>query len=223
MGHPRIDNRTPFAFEPVFISDEDLRPAVVTLIKATFSIDLDGNVALAEHQLPVNLAGETWSDAPVSSYKYEPELALLKPATDIILIGHAEPTEPGVTEVTVGIRVGQVQKLARVFGDRHWLWTRDGVVKTKPAPLKRVPLTWENAFGGRNDAASTADRFSLEPRNPVGTGFGTPLAKDGDALKLPNIEDPKQLVEYGAVVEPCGFGFTSPDWQPRAQYAGTSR
>src|SRR5262249_40903555 len=92
----------------------------------------------------------------------------------------------------------------------------------RTAALNPVALTWENAFGGRDAARSTPDRALLEPRNPVGTGFGQPLAKDGDRLRLPNVEDPSQLIaNYGAVVAPIGFGFTSPNWEPRARFAGT--
>jgi hypothetical protein len=39
---------------------------------------------------------------------------------------------------------------------------------------------------------------------------------------MPNVEDPNHLIRrYGDKPPPAGFGFTSPDWQPRAQYAGT--
>ena len=222
MGHPAIDNGTPFAFEPLFITDEEFRPVVVAVVKATYQFDLDGSACLAENQVPVNLAGEPWSDAPVSSYRYEPEMALCKLATDIALIAHAEPPGRGATEVDVGIKVGPVQKTATVFGDRFWVRTAQGVRRSRPAPLERVPLTWENAFGGRDEAHSTPERSRLDPRNPVGTGYGTPLAKVGDRLRLPNIENPNQLIhEYGSVVEPCGFGFTSPNWEPRASLAGT--
>jgi hypothetical protein len=222
LGHPEIVNSTPFAFEPVFIADEDLRPVVVTVVKATFDFDLRGALSLAEEQVPVNLAGELSTDAPVSSYKYEPEIALFKPATDVVLIGHAHPPGGGATQVDVGIRAGPVQKLARVFGDRFWVWTSQGVRKSRTAAVGRVALTWENAFGGRDDARSTPERDVFEPRNPVGTGFGKPLSKDREHLKLPNVEDPDQLIgEYGAVVAPTGFGFTSPNWQPRARFAGT--
>jgi hypothetical protein len=222
VGHPDIANKTPFAFEPIFIADEDLRPVVVTLLKGTFSFDVHGAVRLADEQVPVNMGGEPWTDAPISSYKYEPETALCKPATDIVLIGQARPPGGGATQVDVGIRVGPVRKLARVFGDRFWILTKQGVVMTRTAELERVPLTWERAFGGQDPVATTSDRAALEPRNPVGTGFGRPLLKDGDHLRLPNIEDPNQLIgEYGAVVAPCGFGFTSPNWQPRARFGGT--
>jgi hypothetical protein len=222
VGHPDIENRTPFKFEPVFIADEDLRPVMVALIKATFSFDVHGRVELADEQMPVNFAGERWTDAPASSYKYEPETALCKMSTDVVLIAHARPPGRGASQAEVGIKVGRVQKTAIVFGDRFWVLTKDGVTRTRPNQLERLPLTWENAFGGRDDARSTPERAVLEPRNPVGTGFGTPLSKEGDFLRLPNIENPAQLIaEYGDVVEPCGFGFTSPEWQPRAGFAGT--
>jgi len=222
LGHPKIENGTPFAFEPLFIADEELRPIVVTVIKDTYNFDVDGSVWLADEQIPVNPAGELWIDATESSYKYEPEIAFFKPATDVVLIGHAQPLNRGATQVDVGIRVGPVQKVGRVFGDRFWVLTKQGVVLSRTAPLERVPLTWENAFGGHDETGSTPDCAALEPRNPVGTGFGTPLERDGDHLRLPNIEDPNQLIGgYGAVVAPCGFGFTSPSWQPRARFAGT--
>ena len=222
MGHPEIVNATPFAFEPLFIADEDLRPVVVTLIKATFSFDLEGSLTLAEEQVPVNFSGQRWTDAPQSSYKYEPETAFSKPATDVVLVGHAWPPAAGMTQFDAGIKVGPVRKLARIFGDRYWVWTERGILLSGTAALEPIPLTWEHAFGGRDAARSTPDREIAEPRNPIGTGFGTPLTKDGDRLKLPNIEDPAHLiVSYGAVVPPCGFGFTSPHWHPRAQFAGT--
>ena len=224
MGHPAIDNATPFAFEPLFIADEELRPIVVTVVKATYRFDLNGDVYLADEQLAVNTGGEPSTDAPISSYRYEPETALSKPATDVALIGHAQPPAGGVTHADVGIKVGPVQKIARVFGDRFWVWTKQGIGMSRTAKLDRVALTWENAFGGRDDAGSTPERPLFEPRNPVGTGFGKPLAKDGDRLRLPNIEDPNALIsDYGAAVTPSGFGFTSPHWQPRAKFAGNVR
>ena len=222
MGHPEIDNQSPFAFEPLFIADEELRPVVVTVVKATYRFDVEGLLTLADEQKPVNLGGEPWIAGPVSSYKYEPEVALCKLATDVVLIGHARPPTAGATQVDVGIKVGPVQKVARVFGDRFWVSTGRGVVLSKTAPLTPVPLMWEKAFGGRDATNSTPQRDLVETRNPVGSGFGKPLANEGDRLKLPNIEDPKQLLSgYGEVVPPCGFGFISPDWQPRAAFAGT--
>jgi hypothetical protein len=222
LGHPEIENRTPYAFEPIFIADEDFQPIVVTVIKATFNFNLEGDVWLAEEQLPLNLSGEPATDAPISSYKYEPEIAPFKPRTDVVLIGAAEPPGDGATYVDVGLKVGPVQRVARVFGNRYWVMVNGVVRMSRTAPLERVPLIWEHAFGGRDETRSTPQRALVESRNPVGTGFGMPLTKDDDLLRLPNIEDPNELItDYGGVVAPCGFGFISPDWQPRARFAGT--
>ncbi len=222
MGHPAIDNSTPFAFEPVFIADEELRPVVVTVLKATFNFSLDGAISLADEQMPVSLAGEPWTDAAISSYKYEPEVALSKLATDVVLIGHVFPPGNGAAHVDVGIKLGPVQKVARVFGDRFWVWSRNEARMSRPTAVGPVALCWENAFGGHDARRSTPERTILESRNPVGTGFGQPLAKEGERLRLPNIEDPNQpITEYGAIVTPCGFGFISPNWEPRATFAGT--
>lgn len=222
MGHPDIQNHTAFVFEPLHIADEEMRPVIVTLVKATFQFDLEGSVWLSEEQLPVNPTGELSLDRPVSSYKYEPEVALHKPATDVVMIGHARPPGGGATELEVGIKVGPVQKVARVFGNRFWVWTEHSVRMTRTAAMEPVALIWENSFGGEDRLGSTPEQPRFEPRNPVGTGFGSSLAKEGDHIRLPNIENPDEPIQdYGAVVEPWGFGFTSPNWEPRAGYAGT--
>lgn len=222
MGHPKVENGTPFAFEPLFVADEEGRPVIATIVKATFRFDATGTIWLDEAQVPVNFTGEPSSDAPDASYRYEPETAFFKVATDVVLVGHARPPSAVATVVDVGIRVGRLSKLARVFGDRYWVMANGTPVLSRTGELRPIPLTWEHAFGGCDEPRSTPDRPMHEARNPVGAGFGQPLLKDGDNFKLPNIEDPTQLlVAYGTVVTPCGFGFTSPHWQPRASLAGT--
>jgi hypothetical protein len=223
MGHPKIDNTTRFAVAPVFIADETLRPVVVVVVKATFAFGHNGAVELVEEQVPVNLGGEPWSDEPISSQKYEPEVALLKLATDVALVGHARPPTVNATEVDVGIKVGPVRKVARVFGDRYWMLVNGEARRSRTGPFAvPIPLAWERSFGGRDELHSTPEKVSLEPRNPVGTGFGRPLSKEQEVLKLPNIEDPANLISaYGQTVTPCGFGFISPNWEPRASFAGT--
>ena len=39
MGHPEIKNKTPFAVEVVFLTDEEGRPLWVPLIQATYRIE----------------------------------------------------------------------------------------------------------------------------------------------------------------------------------------
>ena len=89
MGHPVMENKTSFAFEPLFLMNEEGLPLLVPIVKATYNIQEGAWLTLAEKQVPVNIAGEYWGDPEKSSYKYEPETAFIKPATDVVLIGHA--------------------------------------------------------------------------------------------------------------------------------------
>ena len=222
MSHPEIENGTPFAFEPLYLLDEDARPILVTVVKATFSIGKDGRCVRAEEQVPVNIGGEAWGPDPAtSSLKYEPEVAFVKPATDIVLIGHAYAGRSGVTEMRVSLNVGPVTKELLVFGDRLGSKTAGFFTATRPQPFEKLPLTYERAFGGWDRSNPNALKHTFEPRNPVGTGFveaGSPV-KD---LRLPNVEDPRAAFKNpGDRPAPAGFGFVSPHWQPRAALAGT--
>src|SRR5262249_25878519 len=163
-----LENRTPFAVEPMFLADEEARPLLVPVIKATYSVQYGVQPLLAQEQLPVNISGEYWGDPDSSSYKYEPEAAFIKPATDIVLIGHAYAQKLGDKKVTVGLRVGPVNKVVRVVGDRYWVKKFGMVYSTKQESFERIPLVFERAFGGWDRSHPNPKRHSFEPRNPVG-------------------------------------------------------
>jgi len=222
MGHAEVENRTPFAVEGSFAADEQGCPLFVLIVKATYSLQPDCSLAIAEKQLPVNLAGELWGEPGMSSYKYEPESAFIKPLTDIVLIDSACASRPGETETVVRLRVGPLAKTVRVIGDRYWIKSLGSVYMSSPEPFEKMPLIYERAFGGWDRSHPDPDKHAFEPRNPVGTGF---RSKDGsfeEGIRLPNLEDPKNPIQnYGDTPPPAGFGFTSPDWQPRASFAGT--
>ncbi|PTL75047.1 DUF2169 domain-containing protein [Vitiosangium sp. GDMCC 1.1324] len=219
MGHPTVENETPFAFDIMGLADEEGRPLLLLVVKATYSI-CDTGLRLAEEQLPVNWSGESWGRPGESSDKYEPEGAFIKPATDVALIGHAHSRQRGTTETVVALQVGPLKKAVRVVGERTWFRSMGRVSMTKPLPFETMPLVWERAFGGwdRTDSGKPA----FEPHNPVGTGFRSSVRHFEEGLKLPNLEDPAEpLRDFGQKVTPTSFGFTSPHWQPRAKYAGT--
>ncbi|MET0594193.1 MAG: DUF2169 domain-containing protein [Polyangiaceae bacterium] len=220
MGHPDVENQTPLVFEPLFLVDEEFCPIFVPVIKGTFRIGDRGDCQLAEEQAPLSMEGELWSDDPAtSSYKYEPEVAFFKPATDVVLVGHAHAPHSGATEVNVGLNVGSLRKSAIVFGDRLWFRSAGAWATTRPVPFEKMPLTYERAFGGWDRSHPDPNRHAVDVRNPVGTGFGP--AANGEA-RLPNIEDPSALIrQFGERPPPAGFGFVSPHWQPRAALSGT--
>lgn len=222
MGHAEVENKTPFAFEALYLVDEQFRPLIVPLVKGTFAIGKDGRCVLADAQIPPNLGGECWGEDPAtSSYKYEPEVAFVKPATDVVLIGHAYAPSRNATEMRVELRVGRLAKEAAVFGDRVWFRAAGAISATRPRPFEKIPLVYERAFGGWDRSLADPLKHTFEPRNPVGTGFrGSGSFEDG--IRLPNIEDPRKLVDsLGDRPPPVGFGFVSPHWKPRAELAGT--
>jgi hypothetical protein len=204
MAHPTIDNRSPFAFEPVVLADEEARPVLVTLVRATYEISGRG-LTLAEQQDPIPIAGQLHGDsADTSSWRVEPETAFVKLATDVVLLGHAYAPRLGSVESEVRFQVGPPNA-------------------TRPQPFEKIPLVYERAFGGWDLTAGTPEKPVFDQRNPVGTGFRS--ASHGafqEGIRLPNIEDPSDLVNrWGEVVPVCGFGFTSANWHPRATLAGT--
>jgi hypothetical protein len=222
VSHADIENLTPFAFEAAIAADEDGRLLYVPIVKATYEVRSGSPLLMAERQLPVNLDGELWGEPGKSSYKYEPECAFTKPATDVVLIGHAYARRPGDTEVQVRLRAGPLEKTVRVIGDRYWVKTFGMVSMSSPEPFEKLPLIYERAFGGWDRSHPDPKKQAFEPRNPVGTGFRSKHGKPGEVVRLPNLEDPRNpLRDYHDTPPPACFGFTSPDWQPRASFAGT--
>jgi len=221
MGHPAVENGTPFAFEPLFVADEEGRPLLVPLVKATFDIGKTG-LALAREQLPVAPAGEAYGDPAETSYRFEPEFAFVKPATDLVLVGNAYAPRPGTTELVVAFQVGGVKRALRVVGDRTFYRAAGSVGMTRPAAFEVIPLRWERAFGGWDRSSPEESQHDLEPRNPVGVGFKAKHGRFVDGLRCPNLEDPARPFQgWGDRPAPAGFGFVSPHWEPRARYAGT--
>jgi hypothetical protein len=222
MGHAALENWTPFAFEGLFVADEEGKPLFVPIIKATYAIRADASIQLSQTQTAIGIAGSCNGEPSNSSYKYEPQSAFIKLSTDVVLIGSAYAHRPGDPEVEVKLRVGSLEKKARVAGDRYWVRSLGSIYMTSPEPFEKIPLIYERAFGGWDRSHPDPDKHGFEPRNPVGTGFRSKHGRFEVGIRLPNIEDTKNLIRnYGDTPPPAGFGFTSPDWRPRASFAGT--
>ncbi|KFA90995.1 DUF2169 family type VI secretion system accessory protein [Archangium violaceum] len=220
MRNP-IDNQTPFACEPLALADEEGRPLLLVVVKATYVLG-SGPLRLADEQVPVNIAGEYWGKPDESSYRYEPECALFKPATDVVLVGHAHAAEQNTTSLLVSLKVGTLQKSVRVVGERVWFKSMGSISMTQPLVFEKLPLRYERAFGGWDRSHPEPARHTFEPRNPVGVGFRASPRNFEEELRLPNLEEPDHPVrQFGQVVPPAGFGFISPHWQPRTAFAGT--
>ena len=223
MGHPAVENSTPFAYEPVFVANEGGRPLLVAVVKGTWDIGPQG-LALAEQQDPPALAGVPTSEEEEgeSSWRYEPEGSLLKPATDVVLVGSAVAPRPRTTDMMVGFQIGALRKSVRVLGDRIFFQSLGTIGMSDPRPFERIPLTWERAYGGWDRSHPDEKKHTCEFRNPVGVGYRGSGSRFEEGLRCPNLEDPARPFKgWGDRPPPAGFGFISPSWEPRRQLGGT--
>jgi hypothetical protein len=197
--------------------------SLYTIVKGTFIIA--EKVVVDPKQIPINLADKFYAEPHLSSIREPGDLALIKPSTDVLLVGHAHaPNEHPIRQMDVHLTVGSaLRKSVRVFGDRFWSSGLFGAKISDPSPFVKMPLIWERAFGGTDKTENRSPKVETVERNPVGAGF---RAKKGqkklDGLKLPNLESPRALIRsWTDRPEPAGFGPICPHWEPRKQYAGT--
>lgn len=216
-------NRTRFPAERVVLLDKDGAERLVVAVKATYAVGRDGKAAIAETQDPIEPADVLRGEAGASSILRESELGFPKPATDVVLVGHARAPKSRIQTIDVTFAVASVSRTVRVFGDRTWDRVLGMVQSTPPAFFEALPLVWENAFGGRDVSCEEPKHNEQEPRNPVGKGFRAKRSRiPVPGSPLPNLEDPRSLLKDPEQrPAPVGFGFLGRDWAPRLSYAGT--
>lgn len=212
----QLKNQSPFEPATTLLPDKDGVDTIYVIVRGTF--ELAPQLKLAEKSLPPVLADEYWGEPGKSSLKYASELHVGKPASDVVVNGHAWSSGGRATsQSTVSVRVAERRKVVRVFGDRTWR----GSGFSSPQPFEKLPLVYERAFGGAH--VENGRILSAEERNPVGVGYtGKRSASDMTGQLLPNFEDPTALIsKLGDVAAPAGFGFVAAHWQPRRRYAGS--
>jgi hypothetical protein len=174
-----------------------------------------------------------------SALKHEQELVGYKPLCDVILHACAHPP-PGrhAFHLDCGIKVDQVGKLIRAFGDRKVFVKGTGLGFSDPEPYTVLRLDYGNAYGGASPSADKSDGSQspvLYPRNPVGKGFAVGSATEiMQGLALPNLEDPENLLTptnvqiakfeaWRSRPEPAAFGYVPRQAYPRWQLAGMDK
>lgn len=216
-----ILNDTPFEVEALPSKGPEGKTFLTIIIKGTFDIRPGEPAAVASEQIPVAFGDEFYDEKNGGSVKFESDVAPFKPRADIVLVGRAHVPGGGTAmALDVSLRVGQVRKTIRVFGDRHWVCSSRLLPEhpSKPQPFTSMELVYERAFGGIDNESGG---FCQE--NLVGRGFfGKKSKKTLDGAPLPNLEDPKRLIKsWKDHPKPVGFGFYGRAWMPRADYLGT--
>lgn len=216
----QVVNLTPFVAALTVFPDPQGVETAYAVIKATFRFTPEGPVPQVP-ALPLLPADVYWGDPAASSLRAAGEVALLKPFTDILLVGRAIAPAVDTRVADVGLRVGPVQRVLRVFGPRRWEKGLGGWRISEPGAWQRMPIKWEHAYGGVAPARGDAPP-EYEPRNPVGLGF---VRRGGDPVEgqpLPNLEDPHALIrDPDDRPEPACLGPVAPTWMPRRQHVGT--
>jgi uncharacterized protein YjbI with pentapeptide repeats len=136
-----------------------------------------------------------------------------KPRGEVICLGACcAPRGKTVPAAQVRIKVGPVDKLLHVFGDRYWLEGPEGLPRmTQAKPFARIPLDWEYAFGG--------PEFK---DNPLGKGIAPIRLADNDtAVPLPNIEGEALIGAPTDRPMPAGVLPLDVMWPERAKKNGT--
>src|SRR5512132_4213531 len=143
----QVENTTPVAVQITVLPDVTGVDTVYVIVSATFAVT-GSSLAVADVQRPIPTSDAYRSDPARSSLEHAGAIHLLKPSTDVLLIGEAwSPGGRPSPQVDVAVSVGPVRKVVRVFGDREC----KGLVDThisEPAPFVRMPLVYERAFGG---------------------------------------------------------------------------
>ena len=217
-----VSNNTPFAADRTFVCDRDGAMVWIVVIKGTFLIQTDGSAVVADKQADVCVKPQHRGEPELSSLVYDIDLIHTKPATDIILNGHAyAPKGKPAFEVDATMQVAGITKTVRAYGDRTWERGFAGMKMTDPQPFVKMPIVYERAFGGGDKSSSDVKNPRWERRNPVGVGF----AKSPELLAgqpAPNIEDPQSLLSAVKLkAHPAGFGPIGRHWEPRVDWAGT--
>jgi hypothetical protein len=212
-------NRTGFAGTFFTSPDPDGVDSVYAVVKATYT--LAAAPVLVEEQQPISLQAEHYGDPAASSMRVPADLALIKPGTDVVVIGHAwTPEGRPMYYLDVSVSVGPIAKTVRVFGDRHWEQTGIGLTVSHPQTFTHMPLVWERAYGGTRD---TPQGSIGDLRNPLGIGFRAPgEGAPEEGTPVANIEDPaRPITTWRDTPMPAGLGPVPAHWEPRRHLAGT--
>ncbi|MBI3560405.1 MAG: DUF2169 domain-containing protein [Gammaproteobacteria bacterium] len=222
-----IRNHTPLTTRLIPGLDKNGYDYAVVIMKGKFTI-VPGQTTLVFSEEPALIfEGDVhYGEPDNTSVRYESDMVTYKRATDIIVNGHAyAPQQRSVYTLEASVQVGDMRKTCQVIGDRVWAKSAKAIMTWEPSapqPFERMPIVYERAFGGidRTDPNNKTPEFS--PHNPVGRGFIGTKSTPKEGVPLPNIEDPRHLIQrWDDRPPPAGFGFIGRAWQPRVALTGT--
>jgi hypothetical protein len=198
---PAILNRT-------VVNETRLAAALVARI--TYRIEKD--TLVRDEEQPWIVSAPPWDspEGPMPS-----DEVLYRGGIDLFVFGKARAAKGRPTGcVAVRIRCRDFQCGILAIGDRVWAKKWGQLMATEPKPFVEMPLTIQNAYGGKVLWDGLEVPF---PENPEGKGFCFE-EKDAVDTALPNLEDPSQLIKkWDARPSPVGVGLCPPFFGPRVR------
>jgi hypothetical protein len=198
---------------------------VVVVVKGTFTLPRPGETPkLADEQVPLVDADQFTGEPGRSATVVECDYALEKPRCDVVLNGAAyAPGGRAVDRIAVGLQVGSWRKSFAVWGNREWRRAGVGYAPGAPEPFERMPISYDNAFGGTDASMRDPAQHGTYLPNPVGRGWhkhiypelvvGTPVSNTEE------IRDPVR--DPGGRYRPMAYGPIGRGWPSRIRHAGT--
>ena len=216
-----LTNETPFAAERTWVRDENGAEVWLVAVKGSFLIQEDGRSLLNPLQTEVSRVPKFRGDPATTSLLFESDLIHKKICTDVIVHGHAyAPGERPYATVDVRLKIANIDKTLRIYGDRVVEGGFLGVSASDAQPFTKMPITYERSFGGTDQQEEDPKNHDWEPRNPVGVGFGR-RAEHVLGKAAPNVEHPNSPYTSHKRGTPAAFGPIARHWSPRVGYAGT--
>jgi len=181
------------------------------LIKATFRIEGD---LLVEDPDPFPV----WeTDQEIDGAFFEKDVSLTKGGVDLVVLGSAYPSKGGLAaEMDVALELDGFRSVLRIIGNRYWVKVLGKYRISDPKPFDRMPVTYENAFGGKDTTQEGHEiPFVL---NPAGKGYIYPGSKPKvEGVPLPNVENPEHRIKkWKDAPDPVGFAWYRMEWGLRA-------
>ena len=219
-----LQNTTKFDVNFTSGLDRDGREMVVVASKATYDFpEHSGDTAmLSETQEPLFYADEFGPDPAFDAPIFENDFAPFKQKCDVLCHGPAlAPGGKPVTQMNVGIRVGNWSKSMTVHGPRIWLRNGAGHQQSERRSFVRQDISYDVAFGGSDPDLDTPDHFATFEPNPAGVGY-YPNRVDRHGAPLPVTAELGKIVDdVSGPHRPMAFGPLGRTWLPRRGFTGT--
>ncbi|QIL80763.1 DUF2169 domain-containing protein [Diaphorobacter sp. HDW4A] len=203
------------------------REHLVVATKATWSIPEPGSRPRPLPPQPLFDTDTFYGNPGESALRCGDDFPRHKSKCDVILDAYAHSADgQPVTQLAVGLQVGELRKELRVIGDRYWTAGLLGTKPSEPIGFSSMPLHYGHAFGGiRRFEHKGQSLAEAHPYNPIGQGWGGKNTKHNvinQSQRLPNLENPENPVKQpDDEIAPCAFSAISRAWLPRRKYMGS--